>query len=195
MVSQPVSDIKFFFKCNFSAYATSKLMMESKTDRERRFIELTDQYKEIIAKVCYLYTSSSVSFDDLYQETLINIWQGMESFRGEARISTWIYRTAINTCITWLRRNSRHTKGAVPLESMIAEPSETQDQSLADEYRQMYLMISRLDPLEKAVITLWLDEKPYDEIAAVTGLSRSNVAVKVHRIKDKLARLAGDLHL
>lgn len=170
-------------------------MMESKNDKERSFIELTDRYKEIIAKVCYLYTSPSVSFDDLYQETLINIWQGMESFRGEAKISTWIYRTAINTCITWLRRNSRHTKGSVPLESMIAEPADPQDTSLAEEYRQMYMMISRLDPLEKAVITLWLDEKPYDEIAAVTGLSRSNVAVKVHRIKDKLARLAGDSHL
>ena len=83
-------------------------MKQSAVDKEKEFLAVTDKYKEVIAKVCYLYSSAWASFDDLYQEVLINLWQGLGSYRGEAKISTWIYRTAINTCITWHRRNARY---------------------------------------------------------------------------------------
>ena len=137
--------------------------MACKTDKEERFLAVTDKYKDVIAKVCMLYVSQTASFDDLYQETLLNLWQGLDTFRGEAKISTWIYRTAINTCITWHRRSKRHNPDAA---------------------------ISRLGPLDKALISLWLDEKSYDEIALITGISMSNVAVRIHRIKDKLCKMA-----
>lgn len=167
--------------------------MDARDDKEKRFIALTDEYKEVVAKVCYFYMSPSASFDDLYQEVLINLWQGMDGFRGDAKLSTWIYRTAINTCITWHRRNARHSSGAVPIESLLAEPLDTADGvSSLDDYRRLYSLISKLGGIEKAIITLWLDEKSYDEIAAITGISPGNVAVKLHRIKDKLARMAKD---
>lgn len=104
------------------------------------------------------------------------------------------YRTAINTCLTWHRRNGRHSRSTVPLEEMFAEPAD--DGSLAvklEELRILQGLISKLLPLEKAMITLWLDERSYDEIAAITGLSRANVAVKLHRVKDKLAKMAKEL--
>ena len=165
--------------------------MAPKTDKEIQFTRLIADYKEVVAKVCYLYMSANASFDDLYQEVLINLWQGLDSFRGEAKISTWIYRTALNTCITWHRRNNRHATN-VALDQLVAEPPDTGSDAAAqmEQYRQLYVMISKLNPVDKALITLWLEDKPYDEIALITGLSQSNVGVRLHRIKDKLTKMA-----
>ena len=107
-------------------------------------------------------------------------------------MSTWIYRTAINTCITWHRRNGRHGGSTtIKLEDIVFDPADTASSAaMLEEYRELYRLISLLSPLDKALITLWLDEKPYDEIARIMGISASNVAVRIHRIKDKLSRMA-----
>lgn len=167
-------------------------MKQSEVDKEKEFLAVTDKYKEVIAKVCYLYSSAWASFDDLYQEVLINLWQGLGSYRGEAKISTWIYRTAINTCITWHRRNARYgTRDTDRLDDMIFEPAETGDNaSVMEDYRELYRLISMLGPVDKALITLWLDEKSYEDISHITGLSQTNVAVRLHRAKEKLTKLA-----
>lgn len=156
--------------------------------RRKRFVELADAYAGIIAKVCSVYASQSAPFADLYQEVMVNLWTGLETFRGDARVSTWIYRLAINTCITWHRRNSRHSVGAVPLDGCpeIADMSPDRD----SETRELYELIGRLEPFDKALVTLWLDERGYDEIAAVLGISKANVATRLHRVKAKLTRLA-----
>lgn len=166
--------------------------MKQKADKEARFLSITENYKNVIAKVCILYMSQTVSFDDLYQDVLLNIWQGMDTFRGDAKISTWIYRMAINTCITSHRHSSRHCpEASITLENLVGEPADCNDgQAFVEECRELYSLISRLDPLDKALISLWLDEKPYDEIAAITGISPANVAVKIHRIKQKLKKMA-----
>lgn len=100
---------------------------------------------------------------------------------------------AINTCISWIRKNSRHNNETVSLDSLLVDPSDNADgaQKL-QEYHMLYKLISGLGAMEKALITLWLDEKPYDEIARITGLSTTNVAVKIHRIKDKLSKIAAN---
>ncbi|MDE6131446.1 MAG: RNA polymerase sigma factor, partial [Muribaculaceae bacterium] len=113
-------------------------------------------------------------------------------FRGESSASTWIYRMAINTCITWLRRNKRHNM-SLSLESAAEIPYTGEGEFDTERYRQFQLLLSRLEPLEKAVITLWLDEHSYDEISQITGLSKSNVAVRLHRIKEKLMKSGKDL--
>ncbi|MDE6158407.1 MAG: sigma-70 family RNA polymerase sigma factor [Muribaculaceae bacterium] len=165
--------------------------MKESSDKEARFMEVTGFYKEVVAKVCYLYSSANASFDDLYQEVLINLWQGLDSYRGEAKMSTWIYRTAINTCISWHRRNRRHSDSTVKLDDVRIDIADTSDSAAAmEEYRQLYRLINMLGPVDKALVTLWLDEKPYDEIAAIMGISAGNVAVKMHRIKEKLSKLA-----
>lgn len=167
--------------------------MKIKTEKEQRFLAITEQYKDVVAKVCWLYVSAYASFDDLYQEVLINLWQGLDSFRGDARISTWIYRTAINTCITWHRRNARHSasSGVLSLDDLIIEPADNAEGAVKlEEYRELYSLISRLGPIDKAIVTLWLDEKSYDEIAFIMGISPGNVAVKMFRIKEKLSKMA-----
>lgn len=115
----------------------------------------------------------------------------MESFRGEAKISTWIYRTAINTCITWHRKNKKHSSSNVSsIDDLINDPVDTSaDNSIAEQVQYLRKLISQLGVIDRAVITMWLDECSYDEIAAVTGLSQTNVGVRLHRIKQKLAQM------
>lgn len=166
--------------------------MKRTSDKEERFLSVTDQYKEVIAKVCMLYSSSAATFEDLYQDVLANLWIGLDSFRGEAKMSTWIYRTAINTCITSYRTSNRHSPAASQsIESLLAEPSDTADaQEMAEQLAELNRLISYLGPVDKALITLWLDEKPYTEISQIMGISPSNVAVRLHRIKEKLSDIA-----
>lgn len=161
-------------------------VMQNNNDKNSQFLEILDKYKSVIAKVCSIYASPTVDFDDLYQETVINLWNGFDSFRGEAKISTWIYRAAINTCITWTRRNKKHSNN-VSLEADLAIIDD-ESSKLAD-YKQLQFLISKLNPIEKAIISLWLDEKSYDEISCITGISHNNVAVKLHRIKEKMSKM------
>lgn len=161
------------------------------SDKERQFLAITEQYGAVVAKVCYLYTAPGASFEDLYQETLINLWQGMDMFRGDSKMSTWIYRVSLNTCISWHRRNGRHySTDRIRLEDVIFEPVDSESSHIEEDYRELYQLISMLPPIDKAVITLWLDEKPYDEIAKIIGISQANVAVRMHRIKEKLSKMA-----
>jgi RNA polymerase sigma-70 factor (ECF subfamily) len=160
--------------------------MNKPSEKEAQFLQMLNRYKDVVIKACYIYTSEKVQLGDLYQEVLINLWQGFDKFRGDAKISTWIYRTAINTCITWHRRNNKHNL-LVPLDELTVEAI-AEDSSKTKYLQEMYQMISCLEPLEKAIVTLWLDENSYDDIASITGLSRANVAVKLHRIKDKLVK-------
>lgn len=160
-------------------------MIDSR-DKEQRFVEMLDTYKSVIAKVCYVYTSPDADFDDLYQETVINLWNGFDKFRGDSKLSTWIYRAAINTCITWVRRNKKHSNN-MPLQNDM--PLVDEESTRIEDFRYLQSLIAQLLPLEKAIVTLWLDEKSYDEIAVITGLSKANVAVKLHRIKEKLSKM------
>lgn len=155
-------------------------------DKQSRFLAVADTYKDVIAKVCSVYSAPGASFADLYQEVMANLWTGLDSFRGQAKVSTWIYRIAINTCLTWHRRNNRHSHTS-PLDGIeIAAPSDDRLSQLAELYR----LIDMLGPVDKALITLWLDERPYDEIAEILGISRTNVAVRLHRVRQRLTQMA-----
>lgn len=165
---------------------------ESRKLREEEFLALLAAHRGIITKVCYMYARSGDEFKELYQEVQINLWQSMDKFRGLSAHSTWIYRVSINTCISCYRRNRRH-EGAVSLsdDSMtrLADVA-TDDQEHARCLKEMYSLINRLPALDRAIVLMWLDEKSYQEIADVTGLSRTNVASRLNRCKQKLARMS-----
>ncbi len=163
------------------------LRMTTDQTKAREFEQFADRHRRVIGKICYLYATDDQNFDDLYQEVLINLWQGFDRFEGRAKASSWVYRVGLNTCISFYRRNRRHT-GTLPLAEC---PGLTeQDTERTERLQELYALIARLDPLEKAVVMLWLDEQPYEEIAAITGLTRNNVASKLHRIKLKLREQA-----
>lgn len=158
-------------------------MKKEQTEKERQFMDMIERNGSIISRVCYVYSQGRDHFNDLYQETLANLWQGFGRFRGESAESTWIYRVTLNTCITYYRRNSRHY-GALPLDALynVAEEVSTRNEDI----KELYRLISCLGKLDRAIIMLWLDEKSYDEIAEITGLTRANIATRIHRIKNRL---------
>lgn len=147
-------------------------------------MSIVNDNRQLIYKVCYMYATDEDHFKDLYQEVLANIWQGVDSFRGDVRVSTWIYRTAFNTCVTFFRRHNRHSSEMTSLDCLAEIPGE--DSSKTEMLRQMYKLIGGLERMDKAMIMMWLDERSYEEIAEVTGLTRNNVATRLRRIKQKL---------
>lgn len=154
--------------------------------RERRYLEIVEANRRLLAGVCYMYATDGDHFNDLYQEVLANIWQGLDTFRGEASITTWLYRTAINSCISYHRANRRHSEGKMPLEAVAGLTADDSDRAAM--LKMMYGLIADLRPLDKSMILMWLDERSYDEIAEVTGLTRNTVATRLRRIKQNLAR-------
>ena len=159
--------------------------MATNNDTNIRYRKLIDRHSSLINKVCYMYAESVEDFDDLRQETFINLWRGMDSFRGEAEMTTWIYRVALNSCVSYFRKN-RKIKNTTPLDTIAELPS--RDTETNAQLNELHSLINRLDRIEKAIILLWLDEYPYDTIAGIIGVPRNTVASRLHRIKEKLIR-------
>jgi RNA polymerase sigma-70 factor (ECF subfamily) len=133
-----------------------------------------------------MFSNDADEVSDLFQETLINMWKGMEGFREESKIGTWIYRVALNTCLTMERKKKREIK-KVPLQ-MDVNLFEDGDAN-AKQARMLHQRISQLAYVDRAIVMLWLEGMSYDEIGAVVGISAQNVAVKLFRIKEQLKKM------
>ncbi|MDE5807886.1 MAG: sigma-70 family RNA polymerase sigma factor, partial [Muribaculaceae bacterium] len=153
--------------------------------REKRFASIIQEYGSVISGICFSYATNADDLQDLRQDIMINIWKGLESFRGESAISTWIYRVALNTCVSTVRKRSK-ALSTVPIEKVAERETET-DEDMNERIELLHSLISTLSPIDKGVITMWLDERSYEEIAEVIGISRNNVAIRINRIKQKLA--------
>jgi len=161
--------------------------MNDSNNIEKTFIELIRQNERLIYKVCSIYVSDEFPMADLYQEVVYNLWKSFAKFRNECSTSTWMYRIALNTCITGMRKELRRPQ-RVPilgLNEHLIEP-----ESMEENIREMYKLIYQLKTLERAIILLYLEEKSYQEIADITGLTLNNVAIKLKRIKEKLKKMS-----
>lgn len=154
--------------------------------QEQTFVSLIKEHERVIYKVCYLYANANAPLGDLYQEVVLNLWKAYPNFRGECKLSTWMYRIALNTCISFIRKekNIPEIVSLTPEADRSEEVDETQVM-----LRQLYRMINRLGKLEKSIILLYLEEKSYEEISEITGLTLTNVATKLSRIKEKLRKM------
>ena len=168
----------------------SKQNKRSMTDpptNERDFASLIKQHSRIINKVSYFYANDKLPFDDLRQEIYVNIWLGLKQFRGDSKMSTWIYRVAVNSALMALR-SSKPRIETVSVDFGLLDISSEADDVQRENLQALQSLINRLEDIEKAIMLLWLDEHSYDEIADIIGLKRNTVAVKIHRIKDKLSK-------
>ncbi|MET4081844.1 RNA polymerase sigma factor (sigma-70 family) [Pedobacter sp. UYP30] len=155
--------------------------------KDKLFKEIFAANSKKIFHLCYGYTGDADSANDLLQETFLKVWQNLDKFRNKSLISTWIYRIAVNTCLTYLRSEKRQAKDELT-ENII----ETQTEEFSEKNEQvalLYTCISKLEENDRLLITMVLDELPYPEIAEVVGISEGNLRVKIHRIKQKLTDL------
>lgn len=155
---------------------------------EKEFVHLLNRHCGILYKVCSLYCKEPEDRKDLFQEMVLQLWKAFPTFRHDASVTTWMYRIALNTAVSTYRKKAARPP-TIPFPEaglVIPDLPETTHQ---EEAQKLYAAIAQLSPIEKAVVTLYLDDKSYDEMAAILGISKSNVGVKLNRIKTKLEKL------
>ena len=145
-------------------------------------------YSGIIIKICRAYTNTQEDFEDYYQEVSLQIWRSRESFNEESDWSTWVYRISLNVCLTLLKKkknNIQHfASDYIPPE--ISEESKAfKDEGL----NELYDAIRQLSEIDRAIIMLHLEEKPYQDIAEIIGTNANNIGVRIKRIKEKLKNI------
>ena len=161
--------------------------METK-EIEKEFLGMIEEQKRTIYKVCYMYANDQDDLNDLFQETVLNLWKGFPKYRGDSTFNTWVYRIAMNTCITFLRRSNTRLQ-TVPMTAQMAGCLVTDEETEA-RLKELYTLINQLGKLERALILLWLEERNYQEMADILGISKVNVGVKLNRIREKLKRMS-----
>lgn len=156
---------------------------------ENEFITLLNRYPGLLHKVCKVYCPAAEDQKDLFQEIVLQLWKAFPSFRHEANASTWMYRIALNTAISTFRKTTRKPP-PTPFSHLAFQPPDPPDPATApDPTTPLYAAIDQLTTVEKALVMLYLDEKSYDEMATILGISKSNVGVKLNRIRTRLEKL------
>ena len=163
--------------------------MKKMNSKEQKFEKLVKDYKNTIYTVCYMFSKDTDEINDLFQNILINLWSGFEDFRGEAKLETWIWKVALNTCISDERKKKR--KGEKVSLDLAIDLFADNDKD-TKQIQQLYARINQLELMERAIVLLWLDNLSYDEIAAIIGISVKNVSVKLLRIKKKLIQMTNN---
>lgn len=154
-------------------------------DKESEFVRIIKQYEGIIFKITTFYTNNKTDQQDLYQDIVYQLWKSFDSFRGEAKISTWMYRIALNTALTRVKKRKRQGY-AVSIDKVVLEQTDSYDPEFEERLKVLYDQIGQLNVLEKGIMLLLLEGKKYYEIAEITGLTSSNVGTRISRIKEKL---------
>jgi len=154
---------------------------------EQDFALLVREHKSTIYTVCYMFSKDEDEVNDLFQEVLIRLWKGFSQFEHRSKVETWIYRVSLNTCISVERKKSRKT---VPL-TMDVSLFEEQDAD-SRQISMLHRRISRLQPFDRAIVLLWLENISYEEIGSIVGISAKNVSVRLFRIKEQLKQMSND---
>tara|TARA_B110000003_G_C16406844_1_gene440582 strand:- start:184 stop:678 length:495 start_codon:yes stop_codon:yes gene_type:complete len=156
---------------------------------EKNFLNDFEKNQNIVHKICRIYTTNQDEHNDLFQEITIQVWKNYSKFRGEAKFSTWMYRVALNTAISLFRKSKRKIKtqdfSDVSFKIKSVDYDDTKDKQL----KALYLGIRGLNDIEKALMFLYLEDKPYKEIAKTLGITEVNARVKMNRTKQKLKKI------
>jgi RNA polymerase sigma-70 factor (ECF subfamily) len=156
--------------------------------QEAFFTQLIAEHQGIIHKVCNMYCDTQDDRRDMFQEIVLQLWRGYASFKHESKITTWMYRVALNTAITGLRKRKRRPDH-IDLDGAIHVPQPQGNPDQPEETAMLYKAIAQLSEVERAITMLYLEEHSYDEIADIVGITANNVGVKINRIKAKLRKM------
>jgi RNA polymerase sigma-70 factor (ECF subfamily) len=164
------------------------------TKHEAKFLALVRENDGRLRHICRVYARDADARKDLYQEMMFQLWRALPSFAGASSIDTWVYRVALNTALTHARRRSARAETSleddhVEAADLAASLDATDDTlDLTEQSERLYAAIDRLGDVDRMLVTMYLDDRSYREMAEVIGISESHVGVKLHRIKKSLAR-------
>ena len=154
--------------------------------KEQTFAQMIREQKSTIYTVCYMFSQNKAEVDDLFQEVLVNLWRGYDSFEGRSDVRTWVYRVALNTCISLDRKRRSRPQMELSMDINLFEDRDTDTQQVDMLHRR----ISRLRPFDRAIVLLWLEDLSYEEIGQIVGISEKNVSVRLFRIKEQLKHMS-----
>ena len=152
---------------------------------EKQFAALVKEQKSTIYGICFMFSKDKDEVDDLFQETLIHLWQGFEKFRNESKIETWVYRVTMNTCISMDRKEKK--RGERIQLAVDIDLFDENDKDM-EQVQMLYKRIQKLGVFDRAIIMLWLENLSYDEIGEIVGISAKNVSVRLVRIREQLKK-------
>ncbi len=152
---------------------------------EKKFAQIVGEHKSTIYTVCYMFSQDADEVSDLFQEVLINLWKGFEGFEHRSDIKTWIYRVALNTCISIDRKKRRSASVPLTLDINLFEDRD-EDSRQVD---MLHKRISKLQPFDRAIVLLWLEDLSYEEIGQIVGITAKNVSVRLFRIREQLKNM------
>ena len=152
---------------------------------EAEFGRIIRENKGTIYTVCYMFSKDKEEVDDLFQEALIKLWQGFASFQGKSDLKTWIYKVTLNSCIS-IDRKKKIRKTEPLMEGINLFDKNDADNKQTD---MLHARIQRLQPFDRAIVLLWLENMSYQEIAQIVGIEVKNVSVRLYRIKEQLKQM------
>jgi len=161
---------------------------QTMTTLERQFAQTVAEHKSTIYTVCYMFSQDADEVNDLFQEVLVNLWKGFENFEHRSDIKTWIYRVALNTCISIDRKARRSSTIRLAMDINLFEDRD-------EDTRQVDLLhkrISKLQPFDRAIVLLWLEDLSYEEIGQIVGITAKNVSVRLFRIREQLKNMSNE---
>ena len=155
---------------------------------EAEFAQIVKENRSTIYTVCYMFSKDPDEVGDLFQETLINLWRGFASFKGKSEVSTWIWRVSLNTCISSERKKKLRRTEPLSMELNVFDSRDEDNHQI----QMLHSRIHRLQPFDRAIVLLWLENLSYEEIASIVGISVKNVSVRLFRIKEELKKMSND---
>jgi RNA polymerase sigma factor (sigma-70 family) len=174
----------FFFETNLINVAVLQ-----KDDIEKEFERQIRENESLLHKVCRIYAVIEADRQDLFQEIVIQLWKAYPKFKGHSKFSTWLYRVAINTAITGLRKKNDAIVSYEPanLPSHVAD--ENLNYEVEEKLEQLYVAVNALNDVDKAIVILYMEDRSYEEMEEILGITQGNLRVKMNRIKDRLRKL------
>lgn len=155
--------------------------------KEQQFMNIIREHEQTIYTVCYMFSKDEEEVNDLYQDILVRLWKGFETFEGKSDIRTWIYRVSLNYCINFSNRQKKQRE-CLNLDTGYLSEGSNLEKNL--QIKQLYKRINMLGLIDRSVVLLWLEGLSYDEIGAILGISVKNVSFKLVCIKEKLKKMS-----